>query len=271
MTDIRLLHGDCLEHLKRLDANSIDLTVTSPPYDNLRSYNGNISSWNFAKFQEISRELFRVTAHGGVVVWIVNDATINGSETGSSFRQALAFKDVGFNLHDTMIWRKSTCAFPDTVRYYANFEFMFVFSKGRPRAVNLIQDRQNKFAGTLVHGTERLPDGSTVPASAIKNNTGRRVKEYGVRFNVWDIPEEKSNKTGHPAPYPEKLATDHILTWSNPGDVILDPFTGSGTTGIACIKTGRRFIGMEIDADYYEIAKRRIDEAESQQRMEIDT
>ena len=146
---------------------------------------------------------------------------------------------------------------------------MFVFSKGRPRTVNLIQDRQNKYAGTKVHGTERLRDGSTVPASAIKNNTGRCVKEYGVRFNVWDIPEEKSNKTGHPAPYPEKLATDHILSWSNPGDVVMDPFTGSGTTGLACIKTGRHFIGMEIDARYYEIAKSRIDEAAKQQRMEM--
>lgn len=247
--------------MKDIPDGKIDMTVTSPPYDNLRTYNGNINQWNHEKFKAIAKELFRITATGGIVVWIIADATINGSETGSSFRQALYFKDCGFNLHDTMIWKKSTCAFPDTVRYYSNYEYMFVFSKGRPRTVNLIQDRKNKFAGTPVHGTSRLQDGTTVPITAVKNNTGRCVKEYGVRFNVWDVPEEKNNKTGHPATYPTKLVADHIISWSNPDDVVLDPFMGSGTTGVACMNTGRHFIGIELDRQYFEISEKRIREA----------
>lgn len=258
MTIVSLHNGDCLDLMKSLADESVDLTVTSPPYDNLRTYNGNIEQWCFEKFKEIAYELFRVMKPGGVVVWIVADATVKGSETGSSFKQALHFMDCGFNLHDTMIWKKTTSPFPDKIRYYANFEYMFVFSKGRPRVVNLIQDRRNKYSGTPIHGTERRSDGLTVPASAVKNKTGRLVKEYGARFNVWETAEEKQNKTGHPAVFPVHLAADHIRSWSNPGDVVLDPFMGSGSTGVACVNTKRMFIGMELDKEYFDIAVRRI-------------
>ena len=257
---MRLNYIDCCDNiqgLKTLPDNSIDLTVTSPPYDNLRTYNG--FSWNC---DALIGELYRVTKHGGVVVWIVSDATVSGSETGTSFRQALAFKDAGFNLHDTMIWKKTAAPFPDKMRYYSNFEYMFVLSKGRPRVINLIEDRRNKHAGTPVHGTERCPNGRTVPASALRNETGRLIKEYGVRFNVWETVEEKQNKTGHPAVFPVRLAADHIVSWSNPGDVVLDPFMGSGTTAVACLNTGRNYIGFEISEEYCEIARKRIAETE---------
>lgn len=260
MGDISLLNGDCLELMKGIPDGSIDLTVTSPPYDNLRDYNGNIDQWNFAKFKRIAEELFRVTADGGVVVWIVADATIKGSETGTSFRQALWFMECGFNLHDTMIWDKG--AFTATgslaVRYASVFEYMFVFSKGKPKSFNPIKDRKNKYAGHKKHGTIRQADGSTRRASSI----GKVFEEYGQRFNVWGMPPEKSNnKRFHPAQFPEDLARDHIISWSSVGDTVLDPFMGSGTTGVACVNTGRNFIGMELDDKYYETARQRINNA----------
>ncbi len=244
---------DNIEGLRGLPGDCIDLTVTSPPYDNLRTYNG--FSWDA---EALIAEMYRVTKPGGVVVWVVADSTINGSETGSSFRQALAFMAAGFNLHDTMIWKKAGVAFPDKIRYYANFEYMFVLTKGKPKSVHLIADKPNIYAGARVSGTERQGDGSTVPLSAVKRGENRQIKPYGVRFNVWEVTEEKNNKTGHPAVFPIALAHDHIISWSNPGDVVLDPFMGSGTTAVACIKTGRNYIGFEISAEYCDIATQRI-------------
>jgi site-specific DNA-methyltransferase (adenine-specific) len=253
--DINLLQGDCLELMKDIPDKSVDLTVTSPPYDNLRSYNGNIEQWSFEKFQAIAKELYRVTKHGGVVVWVVGDATIKGSETGTSLRQALYFKEVGFNLHDTMIWQK-ICPFQHKNRYIQSFEYMFVFSKGAKKSANLICDRKNKWAGTSIHGTERQANGNTKSLSAKQKS--KSVKEYGARFNIWDIAPEKNNKTNHPAVFPEQLANDHILSWSNEGDTVLDCFMGSGTTGKMAVLNGRNFIGIELDDKYFEIAKERI-------------
>ena len=255
MNEIQLMQGDCLELMKDIPDGFVDLTVTSPPYDNLRTYNGNIDQWCFEKFQAIARELYRITKRGGVVVWVVGDATVKGSETGTSFRQALYFKECGFNIHDTMIWEKDSFSYPDVSRYRACFEYMFVFSKGRPATVNLIADRKNKYAGTVVHGTNRLPDGTTFRKS---NDKKSNVAEFGVRFNVWKIPGEKNNTSGHPAVFPEQLAQDHILSWSNPGDVVFDPFLGSGTTAKMSVLNNRRFIGMELDPGYFEIAEKRI-------------
>lgn len=257
---IDLKQGDCLELLKCVSDNSIDLTVTSPPYDNLREYNNNIDQWSFEKFQKIARELYRVTKKEGVVVWIVNDATVNGSETGTSFRQALFFKEIGFCLHDTMIWQKPS-PFQHKNRYIPDFEYMFVFSKGAKKSANLICDRKNKWGGVQVHGTDRLRNGQTKGRSTTQKS--KAIKEFGARFNIWDNVPDKCNRTGHPAVFPLSLATDHILTWCNEGDTVLDPFMGSGTTGIACVNTGRNFIGMEIDEGYYNIASNRIDEAKS--------
>ena len=258
MKPIELWQGDCLELMKNIPDGSVDLTVTSPPYDNLRTYNGNIKQWNFDKFKAIAKELYRVTADGGVLVWIVGDATINGSETGTSFKQALYFKECGFNLHDTMIWHKIS-PFQHKNRYISSFEYMFVLSKGKPKAANIICDRKNKWAGTQIHGTERQPNGKTKNLSDVQKS--KKVKEYGARYNIWDIAPCKSNKTGHPAVFPEQLAKDHIISWSNEGDTILDPFMGSGTTGKMAALNNRDFIGIEIDEGYFNIAKERIEKA----------
>jgi site-specific DNA-methyltransferase (adenine-specific) len=261
---VRTNYVDCCNNiigLRGLPDNCIDLTVTSPPYDNLRTYKG--FTWDE---EGLIRDLYRVTKPGGVVVWIVNDATVNGSETCTSFRQALLFRAAGFNLHDTMIWKKAGVSFPDTVRYYANFEYMFIFSKGKPKAVHLIADKPNIHAGTKIKTTERERDGSTRVSSGSKK--GRLVKEIGVRFNVWEVTEEKANKTGHPGVFPVQLVGDHIVSWSNPGDIVLDPFMGSGTTAVAAIKNGRKYIGFEIAPEYCVTAQQRINEAMEQQEEE---
>jgi len=248
--------GDCLEVMKDIPDKSVDLTVTSPPYDNLRTYNGNIEQWSFANFQGIAKELYRVTKQGGVVVWVVGDATIKGNETGTSFRQALYFKEIGFNLHDTMIWNKGGFSAVGALktRYAPVFEYMFILTKGKIKTFNPIKDKPNKHSGKLIHKTKRLEDGS------IKKGTPYISSEYGQRYNIWDIfPQRQKGKDCHPAPFPEQLAQDHILSWSNEGDVVLDPFMGSGTTAVACINTNRKFIGIEISKEYFEIAKKRIE------------
>ncbi|MDQ5930271.1 MAG: Methyltransferase [Bacteroidota bacterium] len=249
---IKLVNGDCVDVLKSIHANSIDLTVTSPPYDSLRTYDG----LSFDKFKLIANDLFRVTKEGGVIVWIVGDSTIKGSESGTSFKQALYFKECGFNLHDTMIYQKAVCSFPDTNRYYQGFEYMFILTKGKLKTFNPIKDRINKSAGRTVTGTVRNKDGTTSPKVCL----GNEIKKMGVRFNVWLITEGK-RQSEHPAVFPEALVRDHIMSWSNEGDTILDPFMGSGTTGKMALALNRKFIGIEKDDKYFEIAKHRIENA----------
>lgn len=241
----KIYNMDCVEGMRVLPRESVDLTVTSPPYDNLRTYNG--FTWDF---EAVAKELYRVTKQGGVVVWIVADATVKGSETGTSFRQALFFKECGFNLHDTMIWRKPN-AMPqvDKTRYTQCFEYMFVFSKGKPKTFNPIKI-PCKYAGRFLKTTNNNTE-------SIKSSHGGVVSKERTAFNVFDYVVAGTNY-GHPAIFPEKIASDHITTWSNEGDIILDPFMGSGTTAIACIKHHRNYIGFELSKEYCDIAEERI-------------
>ena len=246
-----IYHGDNIATMQAVipDA-SIDLVVTSPPYDNLRTYGGH--SWDF---EGLAAELWRAIKPGGVVVWVVADATVDGSETGTSFRQALHFKELGFRLHDTMIYLKEQLQFPDSVRYYSAFEFMFVFAKEQPKAINLIADRENRTAGGVVSGTERRPDGRLV----VRPCAGNVTAEKGIRWNWWKIKHtDRGIETGHPATFPESLARDHILSWSNEGDTVLDPFSGSGTTAKMARLMGRRAIGIEVNQEYCDIAVERL-------------
>lgn len=244
MNKNRLIKGNCLDILPRLEADSIDLTVTSPPYDNLRDYNGHIEHWNEGAWQFVFKELFRITKESGVVVWVVGDATIKGSETGSSFKQALFAMNCGFKLHDTMIYKKNSPAYPASAksnRYTQIFEYMFIFAKGKVEA-NLICDKPNKWAGHKDF------------SGKLKNP----VPTFSPRNNIWEF-VTSFNGVDHPAPFPEKLAHDHILTWSKEGDTILDPFMGSGTTGKMANLLQRNFIGIEIDDLYFETSRNRID------------
>ena len=264
MVRATLMQGDCLGIMRTMNQGAVDLTVTSPPYDNLRTYNQDDWFWGEEDWKPIIEQLYRVTKDGGVVVWIVGDATVNGSETGTSFRQALWAMECGFRLHDTMIWNKGGFSAVGALqtRYAPVFEYMFIFSKGKPKTFNPIKDRPNKKSGKSVSGTIRQNDGSTKPMSKVM-----KINDYGQRFNIWDMPAEMSNrKRLHPAPFPEHIVRDHIISWSNEGDRVLDPFMGSGTTGVACVNTGRDFIGIEIDPDYFGIAESRMEKAKGEQR-----
>jgi DNA modification methylase len=229
---------NCIETLKKIPDDFVKATITSPPYDNLRKYNG----YEF-DFEQIAKQLFRVTKKDGVVVWIVGDATINGSETGSSFRQALFFMSLGFKLHDTMIYEKNSPAYPasrTSNRYTQIFEFMFIFSKDKPIS-RLICDKPNKWAGHKDFSKK------------LKNP----VPDFSPRNNIWKY-TTSFNGVKHPAPFPEKLAEDHVLSWTEEGDLIYDPFMGSGTTAKMALLNNRKFIGSEISQEYYEVAMKRI-------------
>ncbi len=247
-----IYQGDCVDVMRTFPEGVIDLTVTSPPYDNLRTYKG----YEF-NFEEIAKELYRVTKDGGVVVWVVGDATVKGSETGTSFKQALYFKDIGFRLHDTMIWNKGKFSAVGALktRYAPVFEYMFVLSKGRPKTFNPIKDRKNKTAGQKITGRIRQKDGSFKEKSTV----GKITKEYGQRFNIWEQAPQQGNNI-HPAPFPEQLAQDHILSWSNVGDLVFDPMCGSGTTCKMAKLNGRNYIGIDIAEEYVELARRRVEE-----------
>ena len=248
---------DCVEGMRKLDNDSIDAVITSPPYDTMRTYGGVGEGWNFDKFKDVAKEIARVLKPGGVCVWVVNDETMNGSESGTSFRQALYFKDeCGMNIHDTMIWEK-TCSgcLGSSNCYLQNFEYMFVFSKGDIKTFNPIEDRKNvaKPHNNTTNGG--LTDGKGKQRAII-------TKEYGRRTNIWQINQQQNSD--HPAPFPEHLAESHVVSWTNEGDIVLDPFMGSATTAVACHHRKRHFIGFELNKEYFDKAVRRIKAEQAQ-------
>jgi len=227
---------DCVKGMaEHIESNSIDCVITSPPYDNLRNYEG----YNF-DFRKTATELFRVVKNGGVIVWVVGDSCIKGSESGSSFKQALYFQELGFNIHDTMIYKKNSSSFParrNSNRYTQIFEYMFIFSKGKPKTAKLICDKKNKWAGY--------------------KRWSKETPEHSPRTNIWEF-TTSANSTGHPAQFPEKLVNDHLLTWTNEKDIILDPFMGSGTVAYVSSLLNRNYIGFEISESYCNLANKRI-------------
>ena len=254
--------ADCLDYMRdKMGDRMVDLTVTSPPYDNLRDYKG----YQF-NFRPIARELYRITQPGGVVVWVVGDATINGGETLTSFRQALYFQKIGFTVFDTMIYQKTGTSFPSSGRYTQIFEYMFVFSKGKPKTFNPIKDIPKLWEGSWGKTTRRNQDG-TLESKSLKQGDGNRLKK---RSNIWIIKNGKGFGTKdeiayeHPAIFPEYLAEGHIRTWSNPGNLVFDPFCGSGTTCKMAKKTDRRFVGVDVSEQYCQIARKRLAEVQTQ-------
>lgn len=246
--------GDAAKVLTTIEPDSIDMVMTSPPYDLLRTY----TTFRF-DFNVIAGQLYSVLKRGGVLVWVVGDATVSGSETGTSFKQALAFKETGFNLHDTMIYRKcGTGACGSNRAYWQAFEYMFILAKGTPSTFNPINDVVNKSAGKIKTNSER------------RKVTGEKKIEqrkpggvFSRRTNVWDYAVGVESRADelvrqHPAVFPLQLAIDHINTWSNPGDIVLDPFFGSGTTGVACQQSGRNYIGIDISQEYCDLATLRL-------------
>lgn len=244
--------GDCVDVMQQIDAAAIDLTVTSPPYDNLRDYEGYIFN-----FEGIAKELFRITKEGGVVVWIIGDATIDGDESGTSFKQALRFKEIGFKLHDTMIYRNpGTGAKGSNYCYWQAFEYMFVFVKGKIKTVNRLKDKKNKCYGTRSTSGRKSKETKT----RLHPREGTLIQKYGIRENIWTISagHGHGDETKHPAPFPEQLAKDHIISWCNERDLVLDPMAGSGTTCKMAKLNNRDYIGIDISPKYCEIARKRL-------------
>ena len=249
----KLVEGNCVEVTAKMEPSTVDLTVTSPPYDELRDYQG----YTF-DFRDVAKSLLRVTKDGGVCVWVVGDSVVDGSESCTSFKQAMYFKEIGWNLHDTMIYKKTGASLPDPTRYFQQFEYMFVFSKGRPKTLNRIHDVKAKYSGWRSGNMVREKDGKTYPRRA------REVPDMDYRGNVWEYSQGYMHTTSekfaylHPAMFPEQLAKDQIISWSNEGDLVLDPMCGSGTTCKMAKQQGRNYIGIDISKKYLEIAERRM-------------
>jgi DNA modification methylase len=259
----QILLGECSELMSTFPPEIVDLTVTSPPYDSVRDYQG----FTF-DYRKVIDSLFRITKRGGVCVWVVGDQTINGSESGSSFEHALHFKNNGWLLHDTMIYYKSKSIYPAKNRYSQVFEYMFVCSKEiPPKTVNIIKDRRNKSFGRTLTGSQRAKDGSL---GSEKNGF---VEEFSSRFNIWmyDVGFNLSTKDEiafeHPAIFPEALARDHIISWSNEGDLVFDPFSGSGTVAKQAFLNRRDYLGCEISEDYLRISQTRLAGVRRKQRL----
>ena len=250
----KITAGNCVDLMKQLPDNSVDMCITSPPYDNLRTYKG----FSFP-FDEIANELYRIIKTGGIVVWVVNDATINGSETGTSFKQALKFQEIGFNIHDTMIFQK-TNPIPQIYRKrYTNvFEYMFVFSKGAVTTHNPIKV-PCLHAGLELKGTTYK---NYSKGEQSRTKLANPVKAEKLKGNIWEYVVGKKavdqEAKKHPAPFPYALALDHIKSWTNEGDIVLDPMCGSGTTCVAAMDLKRKYIGIDISEEYCKIAVDRI-------------
>jgi site-specific DNA-methyltransferase (adenine-specific) len=261
-----VIHGDCVEGMARLPSECIPLTVTSPPYDHLRHYGGQV--FDLDKFRDVADQLFRITMPGGVVVWVVQNQIVDGGESAEGFRQCLHFRELGFRLHNTIIMARNGRRSPSTVRYVPSPEYAFVLSKGRPRAINLIQDRPNSTAGERLKQSIRFPDGSLVT----RTYETKFTPDLGQRGTVWvyDAGYHKTTKDQfafeHPALMPEAMARDLIWSWSRPGDLVFDPMCGAGTTCKMAVLLGRHFLGLEIVARYCDIARERVRQAEEDKR-----
>jgi len=243
----KIYNENCLETMAKMPNAFLDLTITSPPYDDMRTYNGYCFD-----FENVAKELYRVTKNGGVVVWVVNDKTSKGTESLTSFRQALCFKEIGFNV-ETMIWEKTGSGCLGSNKFYGqNFEYMFVFTKGMPATTNLICDRPNKVKSGKVKVNGGLDKTGKGKSRIVER------KPFGKRNNIWRFDTQKNSE--HPAPFPEQLVIDHITSWSNEGELVYDPFMGSGTTAKMALLNNRKFIGSEISKEYCEIAEKRINE-----------
>ena len=258
----KLFLGDAEKKLKEIPDESIDASVTSPPYDKLRTYTGSIDTWNIEKFKNIADQLYRVTKKGGIVAWVVGDATIKGSKTLSSFKQAIYFQEIGFDMFDVLIYEKSGSGPPHKNRYFNVFEYIFILSKGRPKTINLLKDKLNKWGGykTYAEITRREADGT------LTKKEQKTIGKYGIRTNIWKYNNGKGQTTrdkvahNHPAIFPEKLVEDILKSWTSEGDIILDPFGGSGTTAKISYIMDRKYIYIEQVEEYYRLASKRIDD-----------
>lgn len=259
----RLHLGDCVAGMRTLPDGCIPLTVTSPPYDNLREYGGHTFD-----FGAVARELWRVTAPGGVLVWFTQDQTVGGGQTGTGCRQQLFLQDIGFRVYERIVMDRIN-PLPRTRHYSGVLEIAVVLSKGRPRSVNLLCDKPNRQAGAVYPTFCRSRSGRV-------DGRAKPIPRYGVRGVVWRYTVGGPHSTAdlgdyaHPSVMPEAMAEDHIRSWSRPGDVVLDPFLGSGTTAKIALLNDRRYLGYEVHEPYFGIAHRRLADAREEYSRRLD-
>jgi site-specific DNA-methyltransferase (adenine-specific) len=240
-----------LDTMAKMPDNFVDLVITSPPYDNLRDYKG----YSFP-FENIAKEIFRVMKDGGVVVWVVGDKIKDGNKSLSSFKQSLFFQEIGFNVHDVMIYQKKNTPFMRSNAYTNCYEFMFIFSKGKPKTFNPLKTK------TIRNGIEKLV--ANKKSDGLNKKVVGELKKEKTLINIWNYAVGLGGSTNdkiafeHTAIFPEKLAQDHIISWSNEGDLIYDPFMGSGTTAKMAHIYKRNWIGSEISKEYVDIANKRL-------------
>jgi site-specific DNA-methyltransferase (adenine-specific) len=263
----QILCTDCVAGMQQLPDCCIPLTVTSPPYDDLRTYGGHTFD-----FEAVAGELWRITMNGGIVVWVVGEQVKKGTETGTAARQKLHFMDLGFRC-STMIMVTSRVRFPQRGRYPSVFDYAFVLTKGRPRHFHAICDKKNKYVGEKFRWKLRERDGRIVKREHCHD---KYVGVFGSRMNVWFYHVGYMKTTtdkdayGHPALMPEKMAEDFIISFSRPGDLILDPFSGAGTTSKMAMLNGRRYLGMEICENYASDSRKRLEKARQEHKRRLD-
>lgn len=258
----RVFNEDCLQTMSNMEENIVDLVVTSPPYEDLRDYEG----FSF-DFENTALLLYKILKPGGTVAWVINDKVKDSDRSAESFRQCLFFKHIGFNFHDVIIWNKRSSNFKPRSNAYNNiFEFIFILTKGKQKTFNPLCDKKNRYGGKPIGPLQREKDGSFRYTHG--GLTGKKIAEYGKRNNIWEIPVgghhsysfKKEYIREHSAVFPENLAVDLVYSYSNPGDLVYDPFMGSGTTAVASVRLGRYFLGSEICTNYVKIIARRLSE-----------
>ena len=256
----KIFCGDCVEIMKQMPNEYVDMVLTSPPYDKIRNYHG----YNFDITKTVE-ELYRILKKGGIIVWVVGDAVVKGNKTLTSFRQAILFQEHGFNVHDVMIYKKKNTPFMRSNAYTNCFEYMFVFSKGKPKTFNPITEKTKRNGFEMLVCNKR-PDG-------VNHKVLKELKTKTTKTNIWEYAVGLGGSTNdkiafrHPAIFPEKLAEDHILSWSNENDIIFDPFVGSGTTCKIAQKYNRKYIGCDISQEYVNIALERLQKSKAEANL----
>lgn len=251
-----IFNGDLLEQISKIEDNSIDLVLTSPPYAEQRDglYNG-INEQDYPEWTvKWMKQIKRILKPTGNVAIVIRPHIKEGQISDYTLRMRLSLRDDGWRECEELIWVKPTSApLGSTKRPRRSWESIHWFSLDKhsycdPKANGTASDR---IGMESIKGVDEYIDGVSAARSGIA-----RCKDY-VEIGTHEANKDKFNI--HPAQYPETLTSWLIKLLSPPQGVVLDPFMGSGTTGVSCLKENRSFIGIELEEKYIEIAEKRFE------------